>query len=87
MSVIFQIKYENVCGDLQLSNRRFSLYSQDSEWIEDPYYYEEYISEEDEPGEDYSTKNVPIWLSILLVLVYIGFGAYLFRVSTMMYSI
>ena len=49
--------------------------------MEDPYYYEDYISEEDDVGgEDYSTKNVPIWLSILLVLVYIGFGAYIFKV-------
>ena len=54
---------------------------QESEWIEDPYYYEEYISEDDDDaGEDYSTKNVPIWLSILLVVSYIILGAYIFRV-------
>ena len=50
----------------------------EDEWIEDPYFYEDYISEDE--IEDYSTKPVPIWLSILLVLIYIGFGAYIFRV-------
>jgi len=44
--------------------------------MEDPYFYEDYSEEE---VEDYSAKPVPIWLSVFLVLVYIGFGAYIFR--------
>jgi len=50
----------------------------EDDWMgEDPYFYEDYISEEE--LEDYSAKPVPIWLSVFLVLVYIGFGAYIFR--------
>ena len=42
-------------------------------------YYDDYASE-DEP-EDFSTKPVPIWLSICLVIGYIVGGAFLFKVS------
>ena len=41
-------------------------------------YYDDYASE-DEP-EDFSTKPVPIWLSICLVIGYIVGGAFLFKV-------
>jgi len=40
-------------------------------------YYDDYASE-DEP-EDFSTKPVPIWLSICLVIGYIVGGAFLFK--------
>lgn len=62
------------------TTQRLNIVPED-EWIEDPYFYEDYISEDE--VEDYSSKPVPIWLSILLVLIYIGFGAYIFRVSSL----
>ena len=42
-------------------------------------YYEDYVSEEE--NEDYSTKPVPIWLSVCLVIAYIVGGAFIFQVS------
>lgn len=45
-------------------------------------YYDDYASE-DEP-EDFSTKPVPIWLSICLVIGYIVGGAFLFKVSLLL---
>ena len=49
----------------------------EDEWIED--YYEDYVSEDD--VEDYSTKPVPIWLSVCLVVAYIIGGAFIFQVG------
>jgi hypothetical protein len=49
----------------------------EDEWIED--YYEDYVSEDE--AEDYSTKPVPIWLSVCLVIAYIIGGAFIFQVS------
>ena len=51
----------------------------EDEWtiIED--YYDDYVSEDE--VEDYSTKPVPIWLSICLVIGYIVGGAFLFQVK------
>jgi hypothetical protein len=46
--------------------------------MEDSYYYDDYVSEDE--IEDYSTKPVPIWLSICLVIGYIVGGAFLFQV-------
>ena len=42
--------------------------------------YDDYTSEDE--VEDYSTKPVPIWLSICLVIGYIIGGAKLFQVPT-----
>ena len=44
--------------------------------------YDDYTSEDE--VEDYSTKPVPIWLSICLVIGYIIGGAKLFQVLTLM---
>ena len=38
---------------------------EDCDWMEEPYFYEDYSEEE---VEDYSAKPVPIWLSVFLVL-------------------
>ncbi len=46
--------------------------------FQDSYYYDDYASEDE--MEDYSTKPVPIWLSICLVIGYIVGGAFLFQV-------
>jgi len=48
----------------------------DQSYYEDEYYYDE---TEDEDIDDYSRKPVPILLSILLVIVYIVGGAFLFQ--------
>lgn len=51
-------------------------------WTDDQQsYYEEFYYEEseDDGGDDYSRKPVPILLSILLVIVYIVGGAFLFQ--------
>jgi len=45
--------------------------------MEEAYYYDE-LSEDEE--DDYTRKSVPIWLSLLLVVAYIVWGAYIFRV-------
>lgn len=52
----------------------------EDEWVEDPYYFEDYEYEEyEDEMDDYSTKSVPIWLSICLVIGYILGGAFLFQ--------
>ena len=51
----------------------------EDEWIVPEDYYEDYVSEEE--NEDYSTKPVPIWLSVCLVIAYIVGGAFIFQVS------
>ena len=45
-------------------------------WLEKKYF----IFSDDEPDE-YSTKPVPIWLSLCLVVAYIVWGAFIFQVS------
>ncbi len=44
------------------------------------FYYDDYFSDDD-LGDDYSRKNVPIWLSLLLVVAYIVWGAFIFQVK------
>lgn len=52
----------------------------EDDWLAaDPYYYDDYYSEDEQ--DDYSRKSVPIWLSLLLVVAYIVWGSYIFRVS------
>ena len=48
------------------------------EWTIVDDYYDDYVSEDE--VEDFSTKPVPIWLSIFLVIGYIVGGAFLFQV-------
>ncbi len=43
------------------------------------FYYDDYLSDED--IDDYSRKNVPIWLSLCLVVAYIVWGAFIFKVN------
>lgn len=50
----------------------------EDEWTIIDDYYDDYVSEDE--MEDYSTKPVPIWLSICLVIGYIVGGAFLFQV-------
>ena len=57
---------------------RLDRVPEDDDWMEGPYYYEDYMS--DEEIDDYSTKSVPIWLSLLLVVLYIVWGAFIFQV-------
>ncbi|XP_059090405.1 uncharacterized protein LOC131886165 isoform X1 [Tigriopus californicus] len=50
----------------------------EDDWLAaDPYYYDDYYSEDEQ--DDYSRKSVPIWLSLLLVVAYIVWGSYIFR--------
>eukprot|EP00095_Tigriopus_kingsejongensis_P012240 maker-scaffold87_size395581-snap-gene-1.14 protein:Tk12240 transcript:maker-scaffold87_size395581-snap-gene-1.14-mRNA-1 annotation:"AGAP004717-PC" len=50
----------------------------EDDWLGgDPYYYDDYCSEDEQ--DDYSRKSVPIWLSLLLVVAYIVWGSYIFR--------
>ena len=63
--------------DTNVSNNNSRL-PQD-EWTIVDDYYDDYVSDT-EVEEDFSTKPVPIWLSIFLVIGYIVGGAYLFRV-------
>ena len=51
----------------------------EDEWTIIDDYYDDYVSEEE--MEDFSTKPVPIWLSIFLVIGYIVGGAFLFQVG------
>ena len=51
----------------------------EDEWTIIDDYYDDYVSEEE--MEDFSTKPVPIWLSIFLVIGYIVGGAFLFQVQ------
>ena len=48
--------------------------------LDEEYYYDDYEDEYDEEGEDDFTgdKPVPIWLGVMLVVVYIFGGAFLF---------
>ena len=73
--VIFAFKthYANLAH--QAPSYRLDRVPED-EWIED--YYEDYVSEDE--MEDYSTKPVPIWLSVCLVIAYIIGGAFIFQV-------
>ena len=50
-------------------------------WGDDQSYYEEeyYYDESEDDIDDYSRKPVPILLSILLVIIYIVGGAFLFQ--------
>ena len=50
----------------------------ENDWVEEAYYYDEYMSEDD--ADDYSQKSVPIWLSLCLVIAYIVWGAFIFQV-------
>ncbi len=43
------------------------------------FYYDDFASEDEE--EDYSRKNVPIWLCLCVVIAYIVWGAFIFRVT------
>ena len=56
----------------------------EDEWTIIDDYYEDYASEDE--MEDYSTKPVPIWLSICLVIGYIVGGAFLFQVRNTKHS-
>ena len=51
----------------------------ENDWVEESYYYDEYMSEDD--ADDYSQKSVPIWLSLCLVIAYIVWGAFIFQVG------
>ena len=56
----------------------------EGEWL-DPephdYYYDDFgVSDDEDLMDDYSTKNVPIWLSLCLVVAYIVWGAFIFQV-------
>ncbi len=42
------------------------------------YYYDDYPSDDE---DDYSRKSVPIWLSLCLVIAYIVWGAFIFKVG------
>ena len=54
-------------GSASLHNRSsgLNMVPEDCDWMEEPYFYEDYSEEE---VEDYSAKPVPIWLSVFLVL-------------------
>ena len=47
----------------------------------DTFYYDDFASEDEDLMDDYSTKNVPIWLSLCLVVAYIVWGAFIFQVG------
>ncbi len=43
-------------------------------------YYDDYLSDDD--VDHYSRKSVPIWLALSLVVAYIVWGSFIFRVSS-----